>query len=315
MATGRRQDWRRVAIEPQAARTVQRSFFDVVCWLGGGERRLLARFRTVVALLLTLAGVPAIGAADGVGKGVEVRLGPLRSEAASGRVDAKRPGKSSTAKIGQEKHTVGKKADAKRLLSRGKAPSAKRKAVAPKSTGGRRPAGGGLAPAGDLVSFRAADCRERIVAVVQPARVATLAEECVKQLSPSPFSDEFRRIEAGARTALEGQRSAAISGDLFADSAGDRELRELVGRAARGDMDAAYGVAEAYKSGRSGVASNMRRTEQWLRYSAELGHGRASWELAEHYNYTGLVADAARFERKALDLGYRPAVRLPSRGY
>ena len=278
-------------------------------------RRLLARSRMVVALLLALAGMPGIGAEDGVGKGVEARPRPSRGEISSGRVDTTRSGKSSTAKTGQEKRTAGEKANAKRSLSRGKAPSAKRKAVAPKSTGGRRSAGARLAPAGDLVSFRAAECRERIVAVVQPSRVATLAEECVKELPPGPFSDEFRRIEAGARTALDGQRSAGISGELFADAAGDRELRELVGRAARGDMDAAYGVAEAYKSGRSGVASDPRRLEQWLRYSAELGHGRASWELAEHYNYTGLVADAARFERKALDLGYRPALRLPSRGY
>ncbi len=269
----------------------------------------------VVALLLTLAGVPGIGAENGVGTSVGARPSSPRGEISSGRVDATRSAKSSTAKIGQEKRTVGEKANAKRSLSRGKAPSAKRKAVAPKSTGGRRPVGGELALAGDLVSFRAAECRERIVAVVQPARVAILAEECVKELPPGPFSDEFRRIEAGARTALEGQRSAGISGDLFGDSAGDSELRELVGRAARGDMDAAYGIAEAYKSGRSGVTSNPRRMEQWLRYSAELGHGRASWELAEHYNYTGLVADAARFERKALDLGYRPALRLPSRGY
>jgi hypothetical protein len=43
--------------------------------------------------------------------------------------------------------------------------------------------------------------------------------------------------------------------------------------------------------------------EQWLHISAGLGNGLASWELAEYYNYGGRVADAARFEKRALELG------------
>lgn len=278
--------------------------------------RRLAASRIVLALLLALHGVPGICVDDGGGTGAGAKSGPQRGATPSDRVDATRSGKSSTGKTVQNKRAIrGQGKKAKQSLPRGKAPIATRRVVPPKFPSGRRPVDGGQVPTGDWVSFRAADCRERITSAVQPARVATLAEECVKELPPGPLSDEFKRIEAGARTALEGQRSAGISADLFGDSAGDSQLRELVGRAARGDKDAAYGVAEAYKSGLSGVASDPRRMEQWLRYSAELGHGRASWELAEHYNYTGLVADAARFERKSLDLGYRPAVRLPSRGY
>jgi len=63
------------------------------------------------------------------------------------------------------------------------------------------------------------------------------------------------------------------------------------------------------------VATNLRRTEQWLRFAAELGNGIASWELAEIYNHGGQLGDAVRFEKKALDLGYRPPPRLATRGY
>lgn len=152
-------------------------------------------------------------------------------------------------------------------------------------------------------------------AELQPARIVQVAAECEGILSNETLAGEIRRVGAAARQAMEVQRAAGMSADLFAHPEGDADFHALVRRAARGDMQAAYRIADAYRSGLLGVPANSRRMEQWLRYSAELGDGRASWELAELYNYGGLIADAAKYEKKAEDLGYRPGLRLPSRGY
>lgn len=164
-------------------------------------------------------------------------------------------------------------------------------------------------------SQRMEECRYRVYSVLQPSRLIKLAEECEQEFPASQFAGELRSVATGARQALEIQRSTGLSGDFFEDSVGDAAYRENLGKAVRGDKDAAYRIAVAYRAGISGVVASSRRMEQWLRFSAELGSGQASWELAEFYNYGGFVADAARFEKKALDLGYRPPFRLPTRGY
>lgn len=150
---------------------------------------------------------------------------------------------------------------------------------------------------------------------LQPARVIRLIDEFERDFPASRFSTEARMLGVAARRALAIQRSVGLSGDFFDDPIGDPAFRKNLLAAVRGDSDAAYRVAVAYRTGAAGVAASFRRMEQWLRFSAELGSARASWELAEIYNVSGLVADAARFEAKALELGYRPGIRLPTRGY
>ncbi len=159
------------------------------------------------------------------------------------------------------------------------------------------------------------ECWQNVQVTLQPAKLIKLAEQCEQDFPASNHNEKIRFMAAGALRSLEIQRITGLSADFFDDPVGDAAYRDNLGKAVRGDKDAAYRTALAYKTGTSGVAASSRRTEQWLRFSAELGNGRASWELAEIYNYGGLLADAARFEKKALALGYRPPVRLPSRGY
>ncbi|MDP1609880.1 MAG: hypothetical protein Q8M11_02390 [Sulfuritalea sp.] len=158
-------------------------------------------------------------------------------------------------------------------------------------------------------------CWQQIQAALQPARLIRLSEECERNFPASQFAEQIRGIADRARQTLDIQRSIGLSGDFFEDAIGDASYRDNLGKAVRGDKDAAYLIALAYRIGVFGVAASSRRMEQWLRFSAELGSGLASWELAEFYNYGGLVADAARYEKKAVELGYRPPFRLPTRGY
>lgn len=156
---------------------------------------------------------------------------------------------------------------------------------------------------------------QAIQATLRPARLIRLCEDFERDFPGSEFSQQIRVIIVGARQALDSQRSAGLSSDLFEESAGDKGYRDDLIKALRGDKDSAHRIAIAYRDGSAGVAANPRRTEQWLRFAAELGNGIASWELAEIYNNSGQVGDAVRFEKKALDLGYRPPPRLATRGY
>lgn len=156
---------------------------------------------------------------------------------------------------------------------------------------------------------------QEIQTTLQPARLIKLCEDFERDFPVSEFVGQVRHIAAGARQALEIQYSTGLAGDFFEEPFGDLSHRDNLAKAVRGDKDAAYRVALAYKTGWSGIAASSRRMEQWLRFSAELGNGQASWELAEIYNRGGLIADAAHFEKKARDLGYLPPIRLPTRGY
>lgn len=156
---------------------------------------------------------------------------------------------------------------------------------------------------------------ETLLSTLRPARLIRLCEDFERDFPGSEYTQQIRVTIAGAQQALESQRSARLSGDLFEESAGDKGYRDDLIKALRGDKDSAHRIAIAYRDGTSGVAASPRRAEQWLRFAAELGNGIASWELSEIYNQSGLVGDAARFEKKALDLGYRPPPRLATRGY
>lgn len=159
------------------------------------------------------------------------------------------------------------------------------------------------------------ECWERLKAARRPSRLVRMSEACERDHPDGAFAEEMRNIAAGAGKVLEIQHAIGLSGDFFEDAVGDATYRSNLDRASRGDKDAAYLMAMAYRVGTFGVEVNLRRMEQWLQISAGLGSGLASWELAEYYNYGGRVADAARFEKRALDLGYKPAFRLPTRGY
>lgn len=147
---------------------------------------------------------------------------------------------------------------------------------------------------------------QAILATLRPARLIRLCEQFEKDFPGSEYEQQVRVTIAGARQALESQRLAGLSADLFDDPVGNRDFRDEMIKALRGDKDAARRLSIAYRSGGLGVAQNIRRAEQWLRFSAELGSGIACWELSEVFAQSGQIVEAARYAKRARDLGYRP---------
>ena len=154
-----------------------------------------------------------------------------------------------------------------------------------------------------------------ISSVRRPSRIVELCVSFQRDYPHSTHRDEARALEAGASRAVAIKREVGLTGEFFENTRGDAAFDARLLGAARGDAEAAYRVAVAFGDGKSGVSASLYRHEQWLRFAAELGHARASWDLAQIYNAYGRVADAAHFEKRATELGYKPPPRLSNRDY
>ncbi|MBK9623297.1 MAG: sel1 repeat family protein [Rhodocyclaceae bacterium] len=150
---------------------------------------------------------------------------------------------------------------------------------------------------------------------VGPTKLLKMAEQFERDFPFSAVDQQNQALQVCAKKTLDIARTAGLSSDFFDEMSGDAIYKSRLKSAVRGDKDAAYQLALAYQTGSAGVAKNTRRAEQWLRFAADLDHAHASWQLAEIYNHEGLIADAARYEKKAADLGFPVPLRLPNRGY
>jgi len=150
---------------------------------------------------------------------------------------------------------------------------------------------------------------------LRPRSLLRLVEDFVRDFPTSEYVQTAQVIIAGATQALAGQRAAGLTSDALEDKAGDASYRDDLKKALRGDKDSAHRIALMYRGGTNGLTKAVRRVEQWLRFAAELGNGIASWQVSEMYSLQGQQGEAARYERRAIELGYRPPPRLSNRGY
>lgn len=118
----------------------------------------------------------------------------------------------------------------------------------------------------------------------------------------------------GAADARPWQQQAQRSADLlqrpevqlfraaFAVPAGGQPAAGLLRQAALGDAAAALQVSQQLPA--DGVG--QRRALGWLQYAAALGSEQAAYTLALHYRRDAQPLLAARYESRALALGYQP---------
>lgn len=155
---------------------------------------------------------------------------------------------------------------------------------------------------------------QKLQQTLHPEVVISLSEAFQRDYPQSRHRQANLKIQDGARKALRAQHEARLSSDALDDPAGDRAYRGDLTQALRGNKDAAYRIALMYQKGTHGLAKDPQRGTQWLRVAAELGNGRASWEVANIYNRDGKMAEAAKFEAKAARDGFRIPPRMPNRG-
>lgn len=147
-----------------------------------------------------------------------------------------------------------------------------------------------------------------------PEIVIRLGEKFQRDYPQGRHQQSGMKILEDARKVLRAQQEARLSTEALDDPAGDGTYRGDLLKALRGDKDAAYRIALMYRQGTHGLAKDPLRSTQWLRVAAELGNGRASWDVANIYNRDGEMAEAARFEAKAVRDGFVIPPRLPNRG-
>lgn len=141
-----------------------------------------------------------------------------------------------------------------------------------------------------------------------------LARQCAGFLEKYPsgrYSQNARILMAGAREAADmlARRDVRLYRTAFESQADlNEERRQELLKAARGDKDAAARIARWYANAESGIARG--RYEGWLQYSACLGNGIASYELALYYRRNNQAQEASQFEARAQELGYTPPPSL-----
>jgi hypothetical protein len=153
---------------------------------------------------------------------------------------------------------------------------------------------------------------QKMQAARWPADIAKLAGDYLGRHPKSKRAASAEVVLRGANDAAAILQRSNIR--LFRSSFVPRdqprgdELADLV-KASRGDKDAAARIGGRNKTS-APSGSDVSRYEGWLQYAAELGNGIASYDLALHFRASNQPQDAARWEAKAIELGYTPPVSM-----
>lgn len=156
---------------------------------------------------------------------------------------------------------------------------------------------------------------QEILAARRPSSIVALCDSFRVDFPESPRAVAASRMALSAYRAMRIKTDVGLSEEFFDATHGDAGLESGLRGAARGDAESAFQVARAFADGRSGVPANPYRHDQWLRFAADLGHAEAAWKLSQRYNLVGRVAEAAHYEARARDLGYKAPPRLSNRDY
>lgn len=162
-----------------------------------------------------------------------------------------------------------------------------------------------LASAAGAAPDSEAALREQLQSATWPADIVRLADDYRRRFPRGPSAaDAAARGERAARAqqALE-SKDVNLSRKALAAAAGTPALRDDAQRALLADPAAALRVAQAYRDGREVPAEPASHVE-WLQFAAALDSAEANYELSRHYRQEGQMPMAAKYQTRAVELGF-----------
>ena len=150
-----------------------------------------------------------------------------------------------------------------------------------------------------------ASLREQLLSATWPADIVRIATDYRRRFPRGPIAaDAASRGERAARAQrVVESKDVNLSRKAFAAAVGVPALRADAERALLADPAAALRIAHAYRDGQDTPAEPMAHVE-WLRYAAALDDPAANYELSRHYRQDGQMPMAAKYESRAVELGF-----------
>jgi TPR repeat protein len=149
--------------------------------------------------------------------------------------------------------------------------------------------------------------RQELQQAVWPADIVRLADQYLARYPAGTWAGDANALrERAALTAVVLKRNdVRLYRTAFQAADADTALHDDLRRAALGDPAAAVRLARMHLRG-DGVAQDTNRYVGWLQYASMLGDDRASYELALHFRRDAQPVLAAKYEARAVELGFTP---------
>ena len=162
-------------------------------------------------------------------------------------------------------------------------------------------------PQSDSSSAGESALRHDLQQALWPADIVRLANDYLSRYPDSPSARSVGAMRDQAHDAMRvlSRNDVRLYRSAFNPPQESATLIEELRRAALGDRDAAVRLAHLHQ--RSGANdTDASRYVGWLQFAAMLGNERASYELALHYRRLNQPVLAAKYEARAVELGYVP---------
>lgn len=150
--------------------------------------------------------------------------------------------------------------------------------------------------------------RQKLQQAVWPADIVRLADQYLSRYPSAAWagSASALRERAGMTMVVLKRNDVRLYRSAFQPASDAGAIQDDVRRAALGDIAAAVRLAHLHQRGDAGMAQDMNRYVGWLQYASMLGDDRASYELALHFRREAQPVLAAKYEARAVELGFTP---------
>ena len=158
--------------------------------------------------------------------------------------------------------------------------------------------------------------RQEVEQALWPNDIAELATDYMRLYPQNPGGSWARELREKARIAMRalGSEDVKLYKSAFqphrVPASAPPTANEDLRRAALGDKDAALRVAKVYERPDVTPGPELDRYIGWLQFAARLGNEKAAYELALLYRKLDQPALAAKFEARAIELGFKPPPAL-----